>query len=226
MKLRIMHLICIPIVPKKEKKTKLSRYTPKEISKREKLQLEKNAKKEQKKTEKKLKKQERKKRKKEHPEEAKPKRSLSENISLIADVLKVFLSRFFKHFKIDLSRIHISLVGEDAAQTAILYGIVCQSVSYLLEIMKSIKTVSPPDLSDVSVTPDWVGEQTQVDIKISFSMRIGNVFDILGHVIWRAITHLFRDMKKKNTNAQHKISPHQPPQAPQNIRKPVSQNGK
>ena len=113
-------------------------------------------------------------------------------------MLGTFLKRFFKHFKIDLSRIHISLVGEDAAQTAILYGIVCQSVSYLLEIMKSLKTVSPPDLSDVSVTPDWLGEQTQIDIKISFSMRVGNVFDILGHVIRCAVVHLFRDMKKKN----------------------------
>ena len=205
MDVRIMHFIRIPISPKKEKKTKLSRYTPKAVAKREQKQLEKEAKKEQKKIEKKQKKQEKKQRKKEHPEEfKKPKRSLADNISLIADVVKVFFSRFFKHFRIDFSRIHISIVGEDAAQTAILYGVICQSVSYLLEIMKAIKTISPPDLSDVSVTPDWIGEKTQVDIKIAFSMRVGNVFDILGRVIWRAITHLFHDMKKQNKHPQHK----------------------
>ena len=207
MDLRIMHFIRIPITPKKEKKIKLSHYSPKNIAKQEKKQLEKSIKKEQKKIEKKQKKQEKKQRKKEHPEEFKPKRSLSENISLITDVLRVFLKRFFKHFRIDFSRIHISLVGEDAAQTAILYGVVSQSVSYLLKIMKSIKTVSPPDLSDVSVTPDWVGERTRVDIKIAFSMRVGNVFDILGHVIRRAVVHLFQDMKKKNMSSQHKGAP-------------------
>ena len=206
MYVRVMHIIRIPITPKKEKKIKLSVYSKKAIAKREKKKQEKEAKKEQKKLLKKQQKQEKKKRKKEHPEEFKPKRSLSENLSLILDVVKVLFSRFFKHLRIDLARIHISLVGEDAAQTAILYGVVCQSVSYLLELLKSLKTVSTPNLTDVSVTPDWVGEKTQVDIKLSFSMRVGNVFDILGRVIGRAITHLFRDMKAKQKSHKPPIS--------------------
>lgn len=204
---RIMHIIRIPIMPKPEKKVKLSHYSRKAVTKRDKKQLEKALRKEQKKAAKKVQKQEKMKQKKEHPEKNKPKRSLSENISLILDVVKVLFSRFFKHLRIDFSRIHISLVGEDAAQTALLYSAVSQSVSYLLEIMKSLKTVSPPNLSDVSVTADWIGEQTQVDIKISFSMRVGNVFDIIGRVIGRAIAHLFRDMKNK----QMKNNGHRPP---------------
>lgn len=206
--LRIMHIIRVPITPKKEKKVKLSAYSPKKIVKREQKQVEKEAKKTQKKLEKKQQKQEKKKYKKTHPEEFRSKRSLTDNISLIIDVVKALISRFFKHLRIDLSHIHISLVGEDAAQTAILYGVVTQSVAYLLEIMASLKTVSPPDLTDVSVTPDWVGEKTRVDIKISFSMRVGNVFGILGHVIGRALSHLFRQMKRKQSEPSSK------PQAP------------
>lgn len=210
--LRVMHIIRIPITPRKEKKLKLSSYSEKAIAKRDKKNQEKEERKAQKKLAKKQQKQEKKKRKKEHPEESKPKRSLSENLSLILDVVKVLFSRFFKHLRIDLSRIHISLVGEDAAQTAILYGVVCQSVAYLLELMKSLRTVSPPDLSDVSVTPDWVGEKTQIDIKISFSMRVGNVFDIIGRVIGRAVSHLFRDMKNKQKQQNSPmVRNHRPP---------------
>ena len=194
---RIFSLIRIQLTPGKEKKFKLGAYTDKEIAKREKALQQKTARKEQKKQEKKKQKAEKKKRLKEHPEEAAHERTLSENLSLIIDIVKVLFSRFFKHLRIDLSRIHISLVGEDAAQTAILYGIVCQSVAYLLELLGQFKTVSTPVFSDVSVTPNWIGERTEVDLKLTFSLRIGHIFDVVFRVLGRAIKHLFQDMKKK-----------------------------
>lgn len=219
MSVRVMHIFKIPITPRKEKKIKLSDYTPKAIAKREKKQREKEAKKAQKKLEKKeqkkQKKLEKKQRKKENPSAEKSGRTLSENISLIIDVVKALFGSFFKHLRIDLSRIHISVVGEDAAQTAILYGVICQSVAYLLEIMNAIKTTHPPDLSDVSVTPDWIGEKTQIDIKISFSLRVWHVFAVIGRVIGRAISHLFRDAKNK----QKKHTP--PPSSPSGAVKPA-----
>lgn len=198
---RVLHLIRIPITPSKEKKTKLSAYTDKAISKREKASKEKAIRKEQKKQEKKKQKAEKKKRLKEHPEEAKQERTLSENISLITDIVKVLLRRFFKHLRIDLSRIHISVAGSDAAQTAILYGVICQAIAYLLELLGRFKTVTTPDFSDVSVTPDWIGEKTTVDMKLSFSLRIWHLFDLIFRVVGRAIKHLFRDMKKKQATA-------------------------
>ena len=207
---RILYFIRIPITPGKEKRLKLSEYSDKKIARRDRAKQEKAVQKEQKKQEKKAKKAEKKKRLKEHPEEAKHERTLSENLSLIIDVVKVLLGRFFRHLRIDLSRIHISVASEDAAQTAILYGIVSQSVAYLLELLGHFKTVSTPDLSDVSVTPNWVSEQTEVDIKLSFSLRIGHLFDILFRVIGRAIKHLFQDKRQKekqtaltSTKSQH-----------------------
>jgi len=211
MYVRVMHILRIPITPRKEKQIKLSDYTPDKIAKREKKQREKEAKKAQKKLEKKelkeKKKLEKKQRRKENPAAEKSGRTLSENISLIIDVVKALFGSFFKHLRVDLSRIHISVAGEDAAQTAILYGVICQSVAYLLEIMKTIKTVHPPDLSDVSVTPNWIGEKTAVDIKISFSLRVWHVFAMIGRVIGRAVAHLFRDAKNKHTK-------HVPPAPP------------
>ena len=132
---RILYFIRIPITPGKEKRLKLSEYSDKKIARRDRAKQEKAVQKEQKKQEKIAQKAEKKKRLKEHPEEAKHERTLSENLSLIIDVVKVLLGRFFRHLRIDLSRIHISVASEDAAQTAILYGIVSQSVAYLLELL-------------------------------------------------------------------------------------------
>ena len=204
----ILHFIRISITPSKEKKIKLSAYTDKAITKREKAAQEKALRKEQKKQEKKKKKAEKKKRLKEHPEEAKQERTLSENISLITDIVKVLLRRFFRHLRIDLSRIHISVAGSDAAQTAILYGVICQAVAYLLELMGRFRTVSTPDFADVSVTPDWVGEKTTVDVKLSFSLRVWHLFDLIFRVAGRAIKHIFRDMKKKQRASSPNTSKH------------------
>ena len=195
---RVLYLIRIPITPTKERKTKLSAYRDKAIAKRDKAEQERAALKEEKKEKKKIQKAEKKKRLKAHPEEAAQERTLTENLSLIIDVVKVLFSRFFKHLRIDLTRIHISLCTEDAAQTAILYGIVSQSVAYLLALLKQFKTVSTPNLNDVSVIPNWVGEQTEIDLKISFSMRIWHLFDIVFRVLARAIKHFFKDMKQKS----------------------------
>ena len=195
--LRILQIFRIAITPRKEKKIKISDYSEKAMTKKQKAMAAREAQKAQKKQAKKQQKLEKKKYKKEHPEEFQHERTLSENISLIIDIVKVLLRRFFKHLRIDLARIHISIAGKDAAQTAILYGVVCQSVAYLVELLNRFKTVSTPDYSDISVTPDWVGEKIKIDVKISFSMRIGQLFDILGHVAWRAIKRLFHDMKKK-----------------------------
>lgn len=194
---RILYFIRIPITPTKEKKLKLSAYRDKAIAKRDKAAQEKAVLKAEKKKNKKIQKAEKKKRRKAHPEEAAQERTLTENLSLIIDVVKVLFGRFFKHLRIDLSRIHISVCTDDAAQTAILYGVVSQSVSYLLALLKRFKTVSVPKFDDISVIPNWVGERTEIDLKISFSMRIWHFFDIVFRTLGRAIKHFFQDMKKK-----------------------------
>lgn len=227
MYVRVMHIFRIPITPRKEKPIKLSAYSPAAVSKREKKQREKEARKAQKKAEKKelkqKKKQEKRQKKKSHASDKGSGRTLSENISLIIDVVKALLGSFFGHLRIDLSRIHISIAGEDAAQTAILYGVVCQSVAYLLEIMKKIKTVHPPDPADVSVTPDWIGEKSQIDIKLSFSLRVWHVFALIGRVIGRLISHLLRDAKnKKRTRTARRTSPPKPTPV---VSKPSAQHG-
>ncbi len=204
MQARILHLFRIPITPRKEKKVKLSDYSEKAIAKRQQRQQKKAEKKKLKKQAQKEQKQEKKRQKKEHPEKFRNERTLTENLRLITDVVGVLLRRFFRHLRIDLSRIHISVATGDAAKTAILYGVVCQSVAYLLEIMEQVKTLSGPDHNDVSVSADWLGESTKVDIKLAFSIRLWQLLDIGLRVLWRFIKHLFQDMKQKQ-------SPHSPP---------------
>ena len=76
--LRILHIFRIAITPRKEKKIKISDYSEKAMTKRQKAMAAREAQKTQKKQVKKQQKLEKKKYKKEHPEEFQHERTLSE----------------------------------------------------------------------------------------------------------------------------------------------------
>ena len=164
----------IKIIPKKEKKIKISDYTKKKIAKRQKLSEEKEKKKKQKKAEKSAAKAEAKKnpKKKEKP-------PILDTIRLIRVLLSIFLKRFFGHLRIDLARLNITVAADDAAKCAIMYGYICQSVAYTVELLDRFTNLRRNDNTEISVTPDFTSEKLAVDIHIAFSLTIGQVFDIL-----------------------------------------------
>lgn len=179
--LQILGFIKIPLIPGRAEKWKYSRYTDKAIAKRQK--------KEQKKAEKKDKTQD------EKEERSSSSRTLTDNISLILELVKVFSERLFKHVRLKLSHINISLATSDAASTAILYGVVSPSVAYLLQYLDTLPTVKTPSPSEVSVYPDWTGEQTKVNIKIVISLRTWQFFDI----IFRSFSRYLKIGRKTST---------------------------
>ena len=54
---------------------------------------------------------------------------ISDTVSTVLDLVKLLFSRFFKHLRLDVSKIIIVVGAEDAAKCAIQYGIVSQSVA-------------------------------------------------------------------------------------------------
>lgn len=202
----------INILPKKKKKpldySKFSaKKLRKEIKKAEKKKLKAEKKKAAKKAKKAAKKEAKaakkavdKKLKRRDPEaflkhqakEKAKKRSLNEILTLIKEVLDVVTKRFRKHFRIKITRIRINVATGDAAKTAVLYGVISQSVAYILEILDrthKIKYADPEDY-DVGVDADFLSEKTTADIKIAFSLRVHNVFDIVFRAAFRALKNL------------------------------------
>ena len=165
----------------------------------EKDQLKKIKKDEQKKA-KKLKKAEEKKKQKEllenggHKQE---KRSLSENLTLVRDIVSIFFSRFGKHFRIKVARINLTVATEDAASTAILYGVAVQSVEYILALLDRVTNIDYKENAEVNVNVDYLSETPSADIAISFSLRVWHLFDILFKVAFGAVKNLFGSKKSK-----------------------------
>ncbi len=197
------------ILPKKEKKVNIKKYSAKrfrkmlekdERNKRKKLEkkLKKSKEKEDKRAKKKLEKAEKKKYEREHPEEVrekKEKRPLGEIISLVREALSTLLARFGRHFRIKVARLNITVATGDAATTAMLYGVAAQGVSYILEALDRMTNVDYTKNSEVNVNVDYLSESTTVDISLAFSLRVWHIFDMLLRVLFSAIKNLFKSKK-------------------------------
>lgn len=180
--------IPIRILPKKPKKYKISHYSLKKIRKRDakaakkKAKLDaKKAKKAAEKAKKKAEEQEAeakltKAEKKALKKEKKAKRpKLTELIPLVARVAGLFFSRFFGKLHIKVARIHIHVGSADAATTAIMYGVIHQSVSYLMLLLGKMCHVDGLQKADVAIVPDYTADKISFDVKLTFRVSLGNV---------------------------------------------------
>ncbi len=107
------------------------------------------------------------------------KTSLTETVSTVTGLVKTLSARLFKHLRIDITKISISVGTPDAAKTGILYGTVCQGVAYLLEVLDRITNVKKKKKTEVSVSADFVSGKTNADIDLSFSLTVWQALDIL-----------------------------------------------
>ena len=176
---RVAGLIKIRILPNKEKKVRLGHYSKRAIRRRERKLAKKEARRLERKKQHQQKKADKKKLSREErrrQKEGKP--SLTENIAMIAEILKMFFSRFFKHLKIKVARLHIVIGTGDAAATALTFGAVCQAVVPIQLLLEKYTCINDLSCADISITPDFLADSTSVDVKISFSLRVWHLLDI------------------------------------------------
>ncbi len=158
----------IPIIPQKEKKIK------KLSAKKHKKQQEKLAKKSQKNEEKKQ-------LKKQHKEAA-PKKKLSETVTEVLDLVKIVLNdvipTFGKHLKIEIVKLYIRVSSNDPANTAVTYGVVSQSVAYIVELLSNVTNVDVKKPHSINVFPDFFSEKSEASINITFGLRVWHALSV------------------------------------------------
>lgn len=199
--------INIRILPKKPKRYNVRNYTPKKIAKRDKKALLKAQKKAARDAEKKAEKAEKKRKKKEEQAKltkaekkaikAKKKASrppIPDIISLFFKVIRLFFSGFLSHFHFHIARVRLKIGGSDAAQTAMLYGIISTAAYPILSFLDKHSNLHGMKNADIDISPDFLSEEISADIKIGFSMSLGG---LLGVVFRAAFSFIFGWIKIK-----------------------------
>lgn len=211
------------ITPKEKKPPKLSDFTPKKYRKRlakdEKLRLkqeakkaEKQAKKDAKKAAKKAEKEAKKKGlpppdtgKKKKKE--KKKKGLAEIMELVLvglDALKGLFRSFGKHFEIEAVRMKINVGSGDAAQTAILYGIIVQFAAYLCHGLAAITNFKCKKPEEIQVNADFLSDKLTMDLHFIFRLRVWHLFAM---VFAAGIAAIKRLLKNKTGEATPSVTP-------------------
>lgn len=113
--------------------------------------------------------------KKEVPKEKIP---IGEMIETIISLLKKFFAKFFKYLRLDVSRIVVTVGAEDAAKCAITYGVVSQSVAYLLEFLDHNLNIYKKRSGEINVRCDFTAESISYDIFLSASLTVWQILDI------------------------------------------------
>ena len=103
---------------------------------------------------------------------------LSDKISTVTHLVKVLFSSFFKHLRLDVSKIIVIVGGKVAAAAAINYGIISQSVAYLLEFLDNNLNVHKNRKGEINVLCDFTNEKTVYDVFISASLNAWQIIDI------------------------------------------------
>ena len=195
--------IKIKILPSKEKKRPRS-MSAKKAAKLEAKLLAKEKKKRAKKAQKKKEKAEKKeavkrgetKKKKMSPDE------ILDIIHLVTALLKKIVGNFWKHLRIKVARIRINIGTGDAATTAIVYGAATQAINAIFPLLDRTKQVKVPKSREVYVNADFTAEETEMDIKISFSLRVWHLFHVLFSAIPPLFGFLFKKIKRKAESEQ------------------------
>ena len=101
-----------------------------------------------------------------------PSPNLKENLDVILALLKKLYERTHGKVKIRVRRMHILVGTDDAAKTAITYGVILQSASYILSFIEQKFTHIAYREGDISIAPDYVSGHMSADIDITASIKI------------------------------------------------------
>lgn len=206
----------IQITPKQKKVPKLSDFTPKKYRKRlakdeakrlkaEAKKAKKQAKKDAKKAEKKKLDEARKQAKAEGrtlPEDEKKKKKKKDIAEILEwvyiglDALKGLGKSFGKHFEIEAVKMKIRVGSEDAAQTAILYGIIVQMAAYLVEGLSAITNFRCKRREEMQITADFLSDKMVMDLHFIFKLRVWHVFALLFAAIGAALKRMIKNALK------------------------------
>ena len=210
------------ILPKKQKKYNPRHYTLGKIRKRDAKEAKKQArlaaKKAKKDAEKAKKKaasdeltKEQKKALKKEKRDSRP--ALTEFVPLVGRVAKLFFSRFFGKLHVQVAHIHIRVGSDDAATTAIIYGAMYQSMSFLMADLQRITHMDDLDKADILLVPDFTSDRITYDANITFRLTLGNV---VGAVIKAGLAFMlgYSEIKPDPEHPRRRILPPAPPKPP------------
>ncbi len=144
--------------------------------------------------------------KKSEKKKTQKKKYSADDIPFYLELIQKFVSRAYNSIRrgltIKIKKLGIAVATSDAAKTAVTYGVISQSVAYLLQFFDSIARVKCPKKSEIYVTADFLSSETIFDFNIVLSWRLWRLLCIAVSLLYRTLVALMAHLnhsKIKNT---------------------------
>ena len=114
-------------------------------------------------------------------------------LCMLREMIEAFFEGTRKGLHVHVCRLHVDVVGKDAAQTALLCGAAWNAAADLLAILDA-HTVLRVRKTDVQIRPDYTGEKTSTDFALVISFNTFRTLQTLLSlipVVLRHKDHLF-----------------------------------
>lgn len=204
-RLRLILYVCgvkIKLTREEEKKPKLTEcLDPYAALRREKRKAKKAAKKAAKQEEKKRLKAEEKKRKKQEKANKKasgiPAPNVIENLQMITALLKKLFTLTNGRLRLDVNRLHVTVATDDAAKTAVLYGVTMQTSNCLLQWLQDRYIPIHRKEGSIRIEPDFVGVKSNADVDLICTIKIRHA----GKILLRMLMSYLSERKLANKKA-------------------------
>lgn len=110
--------------------------------------------------------------------DAVPSPNLKENLEMILALLKKFAQVTQKKFRVHVRRMHIYIATDNAADTAILYGVVVQAAAAILQWINDHAIPIHRKKDSMTIQPDYLSSTSRADIDITCSVHLRSVVSI------------------------------------------------
>ena len=148
------------LYPRKKKPVKIRRFSRRAYEKRLAKQAKKEAEKE--------------KHKKEHAPQKKKKKKRPSIMALIrfaTYLLKRIPQRLLRCFHLDIAHLSVTVATDDPAKTAIRYGVIAQSLAYLLALADKALHLSRRSWKRTRVDADFLGTRMRISARVTLAIR-------------------------------------------------------
>ncbi|MBQ8403892.1 MAG: hypothetical protein IJX55_05655 [Clostridia bacterium] len=116
-------------------------------------------------------------------------------LAMVRDVLGALFVKLWRYFRVRIKNFHITVATADAAQTAIMYGVICGYGDAIMKILEKALDFKIEKGARVGADIDYLSEEMKIDAEIDISISVGGVFRYLFGIIGAAVAGALRGLK-------------------------------
>lgn len=116
-------------------------------------------------------------------------------LEMLRNVLGAIFLKLWRYFRVRVKNFHITVASEDAATTAMMYGVICGYGDSIMAILEKALDFKIEKNANVGADCDYLSEEMKMDIEVDISISLGGVLRYIFGIVGTAVGGVLRGIK-------------------------------